>query len=49
MQLIAEAYMVLKHVGKLTNTELAEVFGEWNKAELDSFLIDITAKNFCKI
>ncbi len=48
MQLIAESYMVLKHVGKLTNPELAEVFGDWNKAELDSFLIDITAKIFAK-
>jgi len=38
----------LKHVGKLTNAELADVFGEWNKAELDSFLIDITAKIFAK-
>ena len=43
MQLIAEAYDVLKHVGGLTNKELADVFSEWNKGELDSFLLQITS------
>ncbi|KAL9668042.1 hypothetical protein QQ045_002414 [Rhodiola kirilowii] len=46
MQLIAEAYDVLKSVGKLTNEELHEVFSEWNKGELQSFLIEITADIF---
>ncbi|PKA58845.1 6-phosphogluconate dehydrogenase, decarboxylating 3 [Apostasia shenzhenica] len=46
MQLIAEAYDVLKSVGKLSNNELQEVFSEWNKGELLSFLIEITADIF---
>ncbi|KAK1314131.1 6-phosphogluconate dehydrogenase, decarboxylating 3 [Acorus calamus] len=46
MQLIAEAYDVLKSVGKLTNEELKNVFEEWNKGELLSFLIEITADIF---
>jgi 6-phosphogluconate dehydrogenase len=43
MQLISEAYDVLKHVGGLSNTELADTFAEWNKGELDSFLLEITS------
>ncbi|KAL5167502.1 6-phosphogluconate dehydrogenase, decarboxylating 3 [Glycine soja] len=46
MQLIAEAYDVLKSVGKLSNEELQSVFSEWNKGELLSFLIEITADIF---
>ncbi|XP_010558538.1 PREDICTED: 6-phosphogluconate dehydrogenase, decarboxylating 3-like [Tarenaya hassleriana] len=46
MQLIAEAYDVLKSVGKLSNRELHAVFSEWNKGELLSFLIEITADIF---
>ncbi|OIW07279.1 hypothetical protein TanjilG_08394 [Lupinus angustifolius] len=46
MQLIAEAYDVLKSVGKLSNEELQSVFTEWNKGELLSFLIEITADIF---
>lgn len=46
MQLIAEAYDVLKSVGKLSNDELQQVFLEWNKGELLSFLIEITADIF---
>jgi 6-phosphogluconate dehydrogenase len=37
-----QAYDILKHVGKLTNDEMANVFEEWNKGELESFLIEIT-------
>jgi 6-phosphogluconate dehydrogenase len=48
MQLIAEAYDILKNVGGLSNDELAEVFEEWNKGPLDSFLIEITAQIFKK-
>jgi 6-phosphogluconate dehydrogenase len=44
MQLIAEAYDVLKTLGGLQNEELADVFDEWNKGDLQSFLIEITAK-----
>lgn len=43
MQLIAEAYDLLKHLGGFTNDELSAIFTEWNKGELDSFLIEITA------
>ena len=43
MQLISEAYDVLKTVGGLTNAELAAAFSDWNAAELDSFLIEISS------
>jgi 6-phosphogluconate dehydrogenase len=42
MQLIAEAYDILQRALGLSAGELAEIFGEWNEGELDSFLIDIT-------
>lgn len=74
MQLISEAYELLKVVGRMTNDELAkvlsllllllqcclclmpsphhplfiQVFAEWNTGELESFLIEITAKIFAK-
>jgi 6-phosphogluconate dehydrogenase len=48
MQLIAESYDVLKHLGGLSNAELADTFAEWNKGELQSFLIEITANIFRK-
>jgi 6-phosphogluconate dehydrogenase len=44
MQLIAEAYDLLKNVGGLNNHQLRDVFADWNKSELQSFLIDITEK-----
>lgn len=46
MQLIAEAYDVLRRVGGLSNPELAETFHTWNQGELESFLIEITAQIF---
>jgi len=46
MQLIAEAYQILCDLGGLNNRELAATFSEWNAAELDSFLVDITATIF---
>jgi 6-phosphogluconate dehydrogenase len=48
MQLICEAYQVLETSLGLSADELAEVFAEWNKGELDSFLIEITATIFAK-
>ncbi|MFL6530456.1 MAG: NADP-dependent phosphogluconate dehydrogenase, partial [Chthoniobacterales bacterium] len=48
MQLICEAYALLKDVAGLTNDELAETFAEWNRGALDSYLIDITAQIFRK-
>jgi len=43
MQLISEAYHLLKETG-LSNEELSNVFDEWNKGELNSYLIGITSK-----
>ncbi len=48
MQLISESYFLLKHVLGLSADELHEVFAEWNKGELDSYLIEITADIFTK-
>lgn len=47
MQLISEVYAVLKQNG-ITNEELAKVFAEWNKSELQSFLMEITVDIFLK-
>ncbi|ABO67638.1 MULTISPECIES: NADP-dependent phosphogluconate dehydrogenase [Geobacillus] len=49
MQLIAEAYFLLKHVLGMDAAELHEVFADWNKGELNSYLIEITADIFTKI
>ncbi len=46
MQMIAEAYHLLKIYGELNNQELHEVFSTWNKGRLQSFLIEITAAVF---
>ena len=47
MQLIAEAYDLLKNVAGLDDKQLHEVFTDWNKTdELNSFLIEITADIF---
>jgi 6-phosphogluconate dehydrogenase len=47
MQLIAEAYDLLKNALRLNNQEIHEVFAEWNETEeLNSFLIEITADIF---
>jgi len=42
IQLIDEAYWILKNVLNLNNDELAGIFDEWNKGDLDSYLIEIT-------
>src|SRR3984893_8021227 len=49
MQLICESYAILKDVVGMSNDELADTYGEWNKGELDSYLIDITSQIFRKI
>ena len=49
MQLIAEAYNILKQALGLEAAELAAIFDEWNKGELDSYLISITAQIFRRI
>ena len=48
MQLIAEAYSLLKNALGLSNDELAKTFSEWNEGELSSYLIDITKDIFTK-
>ncbi|MEC3884076.1 NADP-dependent phosphogluconate dehydrogenase [Halobacillus sp. HZG1] len=49
MQLICEAYFIMKNVLGLSAQELHEVFKEWNEGELDSYLIEITADIFTKV
>ncbi|WP_233459011.1 NADP-dependent phosphogluconate dehydrogenase [Jonesia denitrificans] len=44
MQLIAEAYDLLRNVAGLSAPEIADVFDEWNRGELESYLIEITAE-----
>ena len=48
MQLICEAYAILQAVLNPSADEFHEIFGEWNKGELDSFLIEITTNIFTK-
>jgi 6-phosphogluconate dehydrogenase len=48
MQLIAEAYDLLRRLQGLEPPELAKVFAEWNEGELQSFLIEITARILAK-
>lgn len=44
MQLIAEAYGILRHGFNLGVEEIADIFDEWNGGDLESYLIEITAK-----
>jgi len=44
MQLIAEAYDMMRKILGLEATEMADIFDEWNRGDLESFLIEITAK-----
>ena len=37
---------MLKNIGGLSNSELADIFVEWNRNELESFLVEITADIF---
>jgi 6-phosphogluconate dehydrogenase len=46
MQLIAEAYDILRNALGLEASELASVFAKWNEGDLNSYLIEITAKIF---
>jgi 6-phosphogluconate dehydrogenase len=46
MQLIAEAYDILRNALGLKASELADIFATWNQGDLNSFLIEITAKIF---
>ena len=42
MQLICEAYQIMRDYLKMTDDEMHEVFAAWNETELDSYLIEIT-------
>ncbi len=42
MQMICEAYWIMKHVLGMSTKEMEPVFTEWNEGELDSYLIEIT-------
>lgn len=42
MQLICEAYQIMKELLNMSSGEMHEVFKEWNKGDLDSYLIEIT-------
>lgn len=44
MQLICEAYHLMKSVLGMSNDEMSQVFGEWNEGKLDSYLIEITTE-----
>ncbi|HUW91844.1 MAG TPA: decarboxylating NADP(+)-dependent phosphogluconate dehydrogenase [Bacteroidales bacterium] len=44
MQLICEAYHLFHDIGGFTHDEMADIFAEWNKEELDSYLIEITGE-----
>ena len=44
MQLIAEAYDIMRNVMGLEATEMADIFDEWNRGSLQSFLIEITGQ-----
>lgn len=48
MQLIAESYFMLRKYGQLENDEIADIFAGWNKGELNSYLIGITA-DICRV
>jgi 6-phosphogluconate dehydrogenase len=49
MQLICEAYQLLKEGLGMSNQEMNDVLTEWNKGELDSYLIEITRDIFGKL
>jgi 6-phosphogluconate dehydrogenase len=44
MQLIAEAYDILRQAGGFSPSEISEIFSQWNQGELESYLIEITAE-----
>ncbi|MEM9082415.1 MAG: NADP-dependent phosphogluconate dehydrogenase [Planctomycetota bacterium] len=43
MQMICEAYFLMRHLAKMEPAEIGDVFAKWNTGILDSFLIEITA------
>ncbi len=49
IQLICESYAILKDILEMEAAQLAEIFTEWNRGELESYLIEITSQIFRKI
>jgi len=49
IQLICESYAILKDILEMDAAQLAEVFAEWNRGELESYLIEITSQIFRKL
>lgn len=49
MQIICEAYYLMKEALGLSNTEFSEIFSKWNAGELESYLIEITAQIFQQV
>src|SRR6184192_2243569 len=49
IQLICESYAILKDILEMDAAQLAEIFTEWNRGELESYLIEITSQIFRKI
>src|SRR5439155_10512427 len=47
--LICEAYAILKNVLRLEAQDLADIFAQWNRGALESYLIEITSQIFQKI
>lgn len=48
MQLISEVYDIMRKVVGMSNLDISKLFEEWNKGELESFLIEITSKILSK-
>src|SRR4030095_15333442 len=44
MQLIAEAYDLMRNIAGISHEQIQRTFGEWNRSELQSFLIEITER-----
>ena len=49
MQVIGEAYQLLRYAAGMTPAEIADVFREWNSGDLDSYLIEITAEVLAQV
>ena len=49
MQLIAEAYDILRQAGGLNPLEISRVLTDWNAGELESYLIEITAEVLAQV
>ena len=49
MQVIGEAYQLLRYAAGMTPAEISEVFREWNSGDLDSYLIEITAEVLAQV